>query len=92
MHTTIADMLVTQLGALADQLAHVLPWVKQLTEDERATLLADLAQACVQVRQTGQSQTLLEVLEDWEATVQTLGDKQLTGRLLSPITAHDYIP
>jgi hypothetical protein len=61
MHTTIADMLVTQLGALADQLAHVLPWVKSLNEDERADLLADLAQACAQVRHTGQSQALLEL-------------------------------
>lgn len=92
MYTTVADMLVTQLGALADQLAHVLPWVKQLTEDERAALLADLAQACAQVRQTGQPQTLLEVLEDWEATAQAMGDKPLTGRLLSPMTAQDYTP
>ena len=92
MHTTIADTLVTQLGALADQLVHVLPWVKQLTEDERVAFLADLAQACVQVRHTGQPQPLLEVLEDWEATAQTLGDKQLTERLLSPVTVHDYTP
>ena len=92
MPSTIADTLVTQLSALADQLVHVLPWVKQLTEDERAELLADLAQACVQVRQTGQSQPLLEVLEDWEATAQTLGDTQLTERLLSSVTAQDYTP
>jgi hypothetical protein len=92
MPTTITDMLVAQLGALADQLAHVLPWVKQLTEEERVALLADLAQACVQVRQTGHAQPLLEVLEDWEATAQVVGDKQLTDRLLSPITAQDYTP
>jgi hypothetical protein len=92
MPSTIADTLVTQLSALADQLAHALPWVKQLTEDERAELLADLAQACVQVRHTGQSQPLLEVLEDWEATAQTLGDTHLTDRLLSPVTAQDYTP
>jgi hypothetical protein len=90
MHTTIADMLVTQLGALANQLAHVLPWVKSLNEDERADLLADLAQACVQVRHTGQSHALLEVLEDWEATAHAVGDKQLTDRLLSSTTVQDY--
>jgi len=92
MYTTIVDTLMTQLGALADQLAPVLPWVRHLTEDERAALLVDLAQAWAQVRQTGQSQPLLAVLEDWEATAQALGDKQLTDRLLSPMTAHDYTP
>jgi hypothetical protein len=92
MHTTIADVLLTHLGALADQLAHVLPWVKYLNEDERTELLADLAQACAQVRQTGQSQTLLDVLEDWEATAQAVGDQQLTDRLLSPLTEDDYTP
>jgi hypothetical protein len=92
MYTTIADMLVTHLGALADQLAHVLPWAKQLTEDERTALLADLAQACVQARQTGQPQLILEVLEDWEATAQVVGDTHLTDRLLSPIAVQDYTP
>lgn len=92
MYTTVADMLLTQLGALADQLAHVLPWVKHLSEDERAELLADLAQAGAQARHTGQSQPLLAVLEDWEATAQALGDKHLTDRLLSPMTAQDYTP
>lgn len=92
MYTTRVDMLMTQLGALADQLAHVLPWVTHLNEDERAELLADLAQAWAQVRQTGHSEPLREVLEDWEATAQALGDKQLTDRFLSPIPAHDYTP
>ena len=92
MPTTIADMLVTQLGALADQLAHVLPWVKHLTEDERAVLLADLSQACVHVRQTGDTQPLLDLLEDWEATAQVVRDEQLAAHLLAPINTHDYTP
>jgi hypothetical protein len=92
MHTTIVDMMMTHLETLANQLAHSLPWVKALNEDDRASLLADLAQACVQVRQTGQSQALIEVLEDWEATVQALGDKHLMDRLLAPTTTHDCTP
>ncbi len=84
MYTIIVDMMMTHLETLANQLAHILPWVKSLNEDERVNLLADLAQACVQARQTGQSQALLEVLEDWEATAQALGDKHLIDRLLPP--------
>lgn len=92
MYTTIVDMMKTHLETLAHQLAHILPWVKSLNDDERANLLADLAQACVQVRQTGQPQALLAVLEDWEATAQAVGDKPLIDRLLSPTTTQDYTP
>src|SRR5215831_17732966 len=92
MYTTIVDMMMTHLATLANELAHSLPWGKSLNEDDRASLLADLAQACVQVRQTGQSQALLEVLEDWEATVQALEDEHLMDRLLSPTTTQDYTP
>ena len=90
MQTPIADMLVTQLGALADQLAQALPWVTSLTEEERADFLADLVQAYAQVRHTGQSQALLAVLEDWEATAHVVSDKHLTDQLLSSTTAQDY--
>jgi hypothetical protein len=92
MYTTIVDVMMTHLETLANQLAHILPWVKSLNEDERAELLADLAQACAQGRHTGQSQVLLAVLEDWEATAQAVGDKQLTDRLLSSTTVQDYTP
>jgi hypothetical protein len=92
MQTTIADVIATHIEVLANQLAHVLPWVKHLNEDERAALLADLAQACTQVRQTGESQALLEVLEDWEATAQLLSDTRLRDRLQSPTTEQDYVP
>jgi hypothetical protein len=92
MQTTIADVMATHLEVIANQLAHVLPWVKHLGDEERVTLLADLAQACVQVRQTGHPQALLEVLEDWEATAQCLGDTLLTSRLLAPMTEQDAIP
>ena len=92
MYMTIVDMMMTHLETLANQLAHILPWVKSLNEDDRASLLADLAQACVQVRQTGQSQVLLEVLEDWEATAQAVDDKHLVDCLLSPTTTQDYTP
>src|SRR2546428_7800839 len=92
MYMTIVDMMMTHLETLANQLAHILPWVKSLNADDRASLLADLAQTCVQVRQTGQSQALLEVLEDWEATAQALGDKPLMDHLLSPTTSQDYKP
>ena len=90
MYMTVVDMMMTHLETLANQLAHILPWVKSLNQDDRASLLADLAQACVQVRQTGQSQALLEVLEDWEATAQALDNKHLENRLLSPTTTQDY--
>jgi hypothetical protein len=92
MQTTVADVITTHMEVLAKQLTHVLPWVKYLSHDERADLLADLAQACVQIRQTGQTDALLEVLEDWEATAQCLGDKQLTDRLLTSVTEQDYKP
>ena len=92
MDMTIVDLLMIHLETLANQLAHILPWEKSLNADDRASLLADLAQACVQVRQTGQSQALLEILEDWEATVQALEDEHLMDRLLSPTTTQDYTP
>jgi hypothetical protein len=92
MQTTIADVIVTQMEALANHLANVLPWVKHLNDDERAELLADLAQARIQVRQTGHSQVLLEVLEDWEATAQVVGDTRLMARLQTPILEQDYTP
>jgi hypothetical protein len=91
MHTTMADMLLTHLGTLADQLAHVLPWAEHLNTDERTELLADLAQACLQARQTGQSAALQEVLEDWEATAQAV-DKPLTNCVLASLTEQDYTP
>ena len=92
MKTTIADVLVTHVEALAQQLTHVLPWVKQLTDDERVELLADLAQACTHVRHTGQTQALLEVLEDWEATAYLVQDSHLIARLQATATEQDAIP
>jgi hypothetical protein len=92
MQTTIADVLMTHLEALANQLAHLLPWVKHLNEEERATLLADLTQASMQVRQTGEPQVLLDILEDWEATARCVSDKHLTDRLLASTSEQDYTP
>ena len=92
MQTTIADVILTHMDTLASQLTHVVPWVKHLSDDERAEFLADLAQACVHVRHTGQRETLVEVFEDWEATAQCVGDKQLTDRLLASMADQDYAP
>jgi hypothetical protein len=92
MQTTIADVLVTHLAALANQLAHVLPWVKHLNEDKRVALLADLTQASMQVRYAGEPQALLDVLADWEATAHCVSDKHLTDRLLASTPEQDYTP
>ena len=91
MQTTLADVLVTHIDALAGQLTHVLPWVKHLNTNEQAELLADLAQACVQVRRTGDHQALMAVLEDWEATALLVSDKSLADYLQAPKASHEYI-
>jgi hypothetical protein len=72
MQTPSVDLTATYMEAFVNQLAHALPWVKHLSDDEHADLLADLAQACAQTRQTGQADVLLEVLEDWEAKLDEL--------------------
>jgi hypothetical protein len=91
MQTTLADVLVTHIDTLAGQLAHVLPWVKHLNASEQAELLADLAQACVQVRHSGDAQALMTVLEDWEATALLVSDEPFVGHLQAPKTPHEYI-
>jgi len=91
MQTTLADVLVTHIEVLAGQLSHVLPWVKHLNASEQVELLADLAQACVQVRRTGDHQALVAVLEDWEATALLVSDKPLVDYLQAPKTPHEYI-
>ena len=91
MQTTLADVLVTHIDALAGQLAHVLPWVKHLNTCEQAELLADLAQACVQVRRSGDHQALVVVLEDWEATALLVSDEPLVDHLQAPKASHEYI-
>jgi hypothetical protein len=92
LQTTITDVLVTHVEALAQQLTYVLPWVKQLTEAERVELLADLAHACTHIRHTGQTQALLEVLEDWEATAHLVQDSHLMAHLQATATQQDTIP
>lgn len=92
MQTTLADVLVTHIDALAGQLAHVLSWVKHLNTGEQAELLADLAQACVQVRRTGDHQEVVAVLEDWEATAMLVSNESFVDRLQAPKASHDYIP
>ena len=92
MQTTLADVLVTHIDALAGQLAHVLPWVKHLNASEQAELLADLAQACVQVRRTGDHQEVVAVLEDWEATALLVSDKSLADSLQALKASHEYSP
>ena len=91
MQTTLADVLMTHIDTLAGQLAHVLPWVKHLNASEQVELLADLTQACVQSRRTGDHQTLMTVLEDWEATALLVSDASLVGRLQAPKASHDYV-
>src|SRR5215471_1706143 len=91
MQTTLADVLVTHIDMLAGQLAHVLPWVKYLNTSEQAELLADLAQACVQVRHNGDAQALMTVLEDWEATALLVSNKSLADDLQAPKASHEYI-
>ena len=85
MQTTLADVLMTHImthiDTLAGQLAHVLPWVKHLNASEQVELLADLAQACVQARCTGEHQALVAALEDWEATAMLVKDEPFVGRL-----------
>jgi hypothetical protein len=90
MQTTLADVLMTHIDALAGQLAHVLPWGKHLNACEQAELLADLAQACVEVRRTGDHQALVAVLEDWEATALLISDEPLVDRLQTPKEPHEY--
>lgn len=92
MQTTLADVLVTHIEALAGQLAHVLSWVKHLNACEQAELLADLAHACVQIRHTGDPQELVAVLEDWEATALLISDKSLADDLQAPKASHEYTP
>jgi hypothetical protein len=91
MQTTLADVLMTHIGTLAGQLAHVLPWVKYLNAREQVELLADLAQACVQVRLTGDHQALMVALEDWEATALLVNDTSLADRLQTPQASDEYI-
>ena len=91
MQTTLADVLVTHIDTLAGQLAHVLPWVKHLNASEQAELLADLAQACVQVRRTGDHQALMAILEDWEATALLVSDESFVDRLQASQAPHEYI-
>ena len=91
MQTTLADVLVTHIEVLAGQLSHVLPWVKHLNASEQVELLADLAQACVQVRRTGDHQEIVAVLEDWEATALLISEKSLADSLQAPKASHEYI-
>src|SRR5262249_7337259 len=91
MQTTLADVLMTHIDALAGQLAHVLPWVKHLNSREQVELLADLAQACVQARRTGDHQTLMAALEDWEATALLVSDGSFVDRLQRSQAPHEYI-
>lgn len=91
MQTTLVDVLMTHIDTLAGQLAHTLPWVKHLNASEQVELLADLAQACVQARRTGDHQALMAVLEDWEATALLVSDESFVDRLQAPQAPHEYI-
>ena len=90
MHDPITDAVLTQLDGMANQLGHILPWVKHLNATERAELFVDLSQAWVQVQQTGEIEALTEVLEDWKATALALSHKPLAERLQAPKDRHDY--
>ena len=91
MQTTLADVLMTLIDTLAGKLTHVLPWVKHLNACEQVELLADLAQACVHARRSGDHQALMTALEDWEATALLVSDTSLVHRLQTSQPPHEYI-
>ena len=92
MPDSISDAVLAHIDGIASRLAELLPWVKHLNTAEQAELLADLTQAWVQVRQTGQTQALTEVLEDWEATAEALQDSQFMHTWQQPHRPDDYVP
>jgi hypothetical protein len=92
MPTTLADVLATQVEALAEQLTRVLPWVKELTAQEQVALLADLTAAYQQMRHDGNHTALLTVLEEWEATAQVLLTPGVAHHLQAPKAATEYVP
>ena len=92
MPTTLADVLITQVEALAERLASLFPWVKELTAQEQVAFLADLTAAYGQMVQGGDRTALLTVLEDWEATVQVLRRPPLAHHLGAAKPSTDYVP
>ena len=92
MPTTLADVLATHVASLAEQLTHLLPWVKELEAAEQVALLADLTTAYGQRGPDGDRTALLTVLEDWEATVQVRRDPALASHLRTPAPAEEYVP
>lgn len=92
MQTTVADMLASYLDAVAMELARLLPWVKHFNDTERAEFLAEVSHAYAQSRQTGQTDMLLEVLEDWEATARCVEREEVLSRLQAPAREQDYTP
>ena len=88
MPTTLADVMATHVESLAEQLTHLLPWVKELTAQEQVALLADLTAAYGQMAQDGDRTALLTVLEDWEATAQVLRDPDVAHHLQTPHSDH----
>ena len=92
MPTTLADVLVTQVESLAEQLTRLLPWVKDLPAHDQVALLADLTGAYGQMMQDGDRAALLTVLEDWEATAHVLRDPVVAHHLQAPTVATEYVP
>lgn len=92
MPTPIAEVISTHLDVFEQQLASVLPWITALTDAERAAFLADLIQASMHVKHTGETQVLLEVLEDWEATARLIQDPQMMAHLQVRTTEQETLP
>ena len=92
MPDPMTDTMMTHLEGMASRLGQLLPWVKQLDAAERAELLSDPTQAWFQVRQTGQTEALTEVLEDWEATAEPLTHRSFMETPQHPYDPNDFVP
>jgi hypothetical protein len=91
MDTTNIEGVMRQMVALAEYVTHDLPWSKHLTSTERLALLADLLQACVQAYQTGQTDALRIVLEEWEETADLVSHPEVVAQAQMTIPEQDLV-
>ena len=76
---------------IAAAVAQVFPWVRHLTEAERADFAAELTGALSDAADLGIDATVREVVAGWRATARIKADPDLHARALAP-TEGDFGP
>ena len=69
---------------LGEAVAEVFPWVRHLSEVERADLTEELVEALSDAAELGVDATAREVIAGWRATARIKADKDLYAQALTP--------